>query len=366
MIGHRPFPKIAGFANVVKHQKYLHDPENPMKDRMYRAKIKIHGTNAGVRLERDGSIHCQQRNDDAFNGHFGFEAWVKENEAYFRSLFETTPLSDPKFRGAIIYGEWAGPGIHKNVAVTQIEEKQFFVFAVRVLAVDPKDGDDHAHSRWITDPTDIGFTLRSYRLPLPERLHVVPWHGPNKIIRFTDHTALANQAEEMNADVDQIDKVDPLMLSMFNVEGHGEGLVYYPRIPGPFLTTREFETFAFLTTKEFETFAFKVKGGSHQAGKGGAKEARVGLTIPANAYDFAEAQVHDARLDQAFHAILGEDVLEMKHTGRIIGWVCKDIADETAQELEEADLTWKQVQGVIAEKVRTAVFTRIEKEAFAS
>ena len=349
MLGHKKFPKIPGFVNVVKTFKHMHDPENPQGALQFRPKIKLHGTNAGVRIEQDGTVVAQARNDDRTEGHFGFAQWVKDNETYFRALGDQ--CLTPKHEGMIVYGEWAGPGVQAKVAVSQIPEKQFFVFAIRIAMIQE---DDRILSSWITHPVNIGRVLNHVQADLPETLHIIPWHSETITITFSDHDDLDKNAELMNAEVEAIDAIDPYIKAKFGIEAHGEGLVYYPITKNPTLFT-----------SDLERLCFKVKGASHQKGNGGEKKAKVGLKVSPGAYSFADDHVHDARLAQAIEAVVPEgEQVENKHVGLIIGWVCKDIADETQLELEASGLTWKGVQGVIAARTRTAVFNRIKENAF--
>src|ERR1043166_8113021 len=91
----------------------------------YGLKSKLHGTNAAVRIDPDGKVTAQKRSSDipGNSDNAGFRTWVEANEAYFSSLAQSK-------RTPTIYGEWAGPGVQTNVAVSSIPSKHFFVFAI--------------------------------------------------------------------------------------------------------------------------------------------------------------------------------------------------------------------------------------------
>ena len=67
----------------------------------YRAKVKLHGTNAGVHIKPSGQVIAQSRDRFITPGddNYGFAKWVDENEGYFASLaINRNPVT--------IYGEW--------------------------------------------------------------------------------------------------------------------------------------------------------------------------------------------------------------------------------------------------------------------
>ena len=92
------------------------DKINRLKDNMITITEKINGTNACVIIEDGKVVGCQSRNRLVKVGdHFGFPAWVEDNAE------EIVSLGD-----GYHYGEWAGPGIQKNLH--KLEKKTFFLF----------------------------------------------------------------------------------------------------------------------------------------------------------------------------------------------------------------------------------------------
>ena len=51
----------------------------------YRAKIKLHGTNAGIRVTSEGEVVAQKRTQiiTSKNDNAGFAGWVEQNTEYF-------------------------------------------------------------------------------------------------------------------------------------------------------------------------------------------------------------------------------------------------------------------------------------------
>ena len=105
------------------------DARNQAFQLTYRAKVKLHGTNAGVQITPSGEIAAQKRTGvlrvfDPLNDPFkkrtqvitseadnaGFAAWVEKNGSYFSQLKGNSHLT--------IFGEWCGSGIQKGVAIS--------------------------------------------------------------------------------------------------------------------------------------------------------------------------------------------------------------------------------------------------------
>ena len=67
------------------------------------------------------------------------------------------------------------------------------------------------------------------------------------------------------------------------------------------------------------------------------------------------------RLSQGLKETCEDAVYEMKSTGKYIGWVCRDVALEGADELVAAGLEWKQVQGVVATRARQFFINKVKE-----
>ena len=109
------YPRI---ATALANNKYTIE---------YGLKIKLHGTNAAIRIEPDGKVTAQKRSSDIsiHNDNAGFANWVATHETRFISLARSDEI-------VYIYGEWAGPGIQSGVACSETKEKHFYVFSVDI------------------------------------------------------------------------------------------------------------------------------------------------------------------------------------------------------------------------------------------
>ncbi len=307
------FPDVEGFHNVVKHAGAYFGGEH-----RYRAKVKLHGTNAGVRIV-NGEVGAQSRTSllTPESDNAGFCRWVMENRDYFASL---------SFPDITIFGEWCGPGIMKGTAINQIPGKIFAVFAVVIGTGD--------NAVVVSEPDKIEHLLR---IPDDVSMCVLPWYGEAFTVDFDDREGLLAVAERLNGVVAEVEKVDPWVKAKFGVEGIGEGLVYYPGAGED------------VKRKYFSDFIFKAKGEKHKVVK--TKEAvQVDPEVAASIEKFSEMFVTEARCEQGLAAIGG--TADLKLTGSFLKWLCQDVLKESVDELEASDLTWDQVGKVVQNDAR--------------
>eukprot|EP00171_Calliarthron_tuberculosum_P021128 IDg21128t1 len=117
------YPKALQFKNVASLQR-KHGSEAVT----YGPKIKLHGTNAAVRISTTGKVTAQSRNRDSSEtrDNCGFVAWVAPNVDTWRA--HTMRDRGSIERAVVIFGEWAGRKIHNNgnvQAVTSCETHAF-------------------------------------------------------------------------------------------------------------------------------------------------------------------------------------------------------------------------------------------------
>lgn len=307
------FPDIELFHNVVKTGEYYNFPTV-----FYRNKIKLHGTNAGVRLF-NGLVGAQSRTQAITpeNDNAGFARWVFERKEFFACL----PL-----KNHTIFGEFCGPGIMKGTAINQIAHKVFAIFAIM-----EGDGDD---ANVISCPVRIG-ELMGVR---PNDIHILPWACEPLKIQFGNRTELQAVAEKLNSFVKEIEPCDPWVKATFGVEGTAEGSVYYP-------TSGED-----IKRKFFSDFVFKAKGEQHKVIK--TKEAvQVDPEVAASIDEFVTMFVTEVRCEQGLNAIGGK--AEAKNTGAFLKWFMGDVLKESVDELVASNLTWDQVSRSVQFAART-------------
>jgi hypothetical protein len=240
-----------------------------------------------------------------------------------------------KAKGHIVYGEWCGPGIQKGVAISEIPRKSFVVFAAR-----PLDGSDQL----IVEPEELEGLVSG----IPD-VYVLPWysrpchHGCDTNVHAKLDIDWKHSNEELtttiapvNDWVAEVETKDPWVKTVFNVEGTGEGLVFYP-VSTPHLG---FESFTNL--------CFKAKGEKHK-NIATAKPVQVSAESAASVDAFCSLVLTPARLEQGATTVGGFD---LKMTGKFIAWVTGDVQKECQDELAASFLEWKQVQKAVGDKAR--------------
>lgn len=305
---HQKFTSIESFAHTFRGQQLFDTPATVR----YGAKIKLHGTNAAVRIDADG-VTAQGRNRDipVEDDQYGFSEWVA---ARYRDWFRAGIRISGPFGDAshvVFHGEWAGKGVQKTDAVTQLNERFFFVFALQI-------GD-----RMITDPAHIEEFVPEF-----DDVLVLPWHVEMPMpLNFGSSDECDSFAEMASEWVDEIGKVDPFIKDVFGIEGPGEGLVFMPLDE----TTR----------REYGLWTFKVKTKGH-AVKSTKKRASKDMEIPAGIPEFVSMFVTPARLAQGLSEACNGEAIPQK-TGDFLKWMGQDVKKESVVELEDAGLTWKDV-----------------------
>lgn len=347
MTKHKPLPKIRGFHNVYKEMQINGLPSSVT----WVSKIKLHGTNAGIRFSPDGTITGQKRTDDVSitNDNMDFALFVERNRDFLGKWYAEYRRAHPNtVHDVILCGEWAGPGVQKAVAVSQIPEKHFFIFGV--MHTNLPEGD---RSTMLFSSSAIRQMLQGGGLSRNEwraaGFRILPEYDAFQLDpRFRE--GVQGFVEIVNKQVEAIEASDPYILNEFGIDGVGEGLVFYPH--------GEHGSSTWCYLHEFERLAFKVKGEKHAVNKAG-KPARLKSEIPSSAYEFADQHVTEARLQQGLTDFGGE--IRMEDTGRFIGWVCRDVATESAQEIAESGMSWKGcLSGVVANKAREFFIKQVE------
>ena len=307
-----PWGSIAQLHNTVKTLNYRNEKEQmPLPRIRYRAKIKIHGTNAAVQCTADGIVPQSRRLllTPGSGDNKGFAKWAEENLAYFEGLAP----------GITIFGEWCGKGIEKGMAISNLDRKIFAVFAIQiglgeaaVLEVEPE----------------------KIKAQLPDHgdIHVIPWYGEAISLNYaTDLTPAVNQLNQM---VSIVENEDPFVKSIFGLSGLGEGIVLYPMLE------------EVLTPTLFTELAFKAKGEKHRTVTT-KKAVQVDPEAAKNTAEFTELVVTEARLQQGVSEVCG-GVFNLTHMGELLRWINADVRKECQAELDESGLSWEKVSKSIS------------------
>ena len=334
-----PFAKIGQYNQtvraVVQRARYagkdtngdaIYDSTAEIPTITFKGSTKLHGTNAGVVMNRAGDMWAQSRSHPITVEHdnCGFAFFVQKNEGVFHEMFASLSFEDADY--VAIFGEWCGGNIQKGVAICELS-KRFVVFDVKMAydeVVASEDGEATA-SRYLTD--DKWQHLKSVENAIYNILDFPTWTID---IDFNHPAQAQNELVEIT---DRIEAECPVGKA-FDVSGCGEGAVWKANMSDM-------------------THRFKVKGKKHSASK--VKTiAPVDPERLKNVMDFVEYAVTENRLNQGIEQVFTTNGLELdiKKLGDFLNWVRSDIFAEELDALIASNLTPKDVGKDIATAAR--------------
>ena len=144
------YPSIDQLRTAIKHIKTHESFDGLDEDGKAKYKIvasfptvefygttKIHGTNASFRQDYHGGeilFQSRERVIDPISDNAGFASHFYHSRDEIKVILEyirrySNQKPDAK---VVLYGEWAGKGIQKGVAVNELE-KQFYIFGCKII-----------------------------------------------------------------------------------------------------------------------------------------------------------------------------------------------------------------------------------------
>lgn len=212
-----------------------------------------------------------------------------------------------------IYGEWCGPGIQKGVAVNQLPERHFVVFAASRSSI----LGEHMYIDVVGPFKSIFSDASIYSI----------YDSPTWSIDvdFSDELAcerMLNNVEELTLAVE----ARCPYATGFSISGIGEGIVWTP-IGEHFGRSELF---------------WKSKGPKHREVKSKASQPSLQPEQLESVEAFVEYALTEARLEKGLDHVraMGHEV-DMKSTGLFLKWLADDIIRECADELTANSLEWK-------------------------
>ncbi len=322
------FPEIGQFRQVIKlvndSVRYSGKDENGdaifdnariLPTLKFTGTVKLHGTNAGVTLTRDGDMYPQSRENviNVQKDNAGFAFFVESNKDAFKELFKTLDFSDADY--ITIFGEWCGGSIQKGVAINGLE-KMFVIFAVK-LSYD----DENKINYFLTDEETKHLKSKENRI-----YNILDFKKYEIDIDFNYPQLVQNKLIELTNEVE----LECPVGKSFGSIGVGEGIVWK-------------------CDTEKGTIRFKVKGEKHSSSKV-KKLAPVDTDKINSIKEFAEYSVTENRLKQGIEKVFtsnGEDI-DIKKLGEFLRWLVNDIIKEEMDTLIENDLEPKDIGSAIS------------------
>jgi len=332
---------IEQYRNVVKHLihssqfKGMDENDEPIYDKLapkpvveFTGTVKLHGTNASIGINNDRNIWAQSKANiiTPLKDNHGFAQFVESKKELFREI--TKCVAIPPNHILYIYGEWAGIGVQKGVAISEFE-KAFYVFSAKMQVFDSS-----------------GVVIDTQYLPEVELKDLIKSDFENQIFNLYEFPVfkVVIDCEQghiaqntLVSIVSEIEKECPVA-KKFGVSGIGEGLVFV----GEYKENR---------------YTFKVKGEKH-AGKSKIKKLRKADDSRINLINETVNKVLPVwRLDQFFNEIVGDNI-DRKKLGDFIRALIADVVKEELDILTDAGLTVKDIGGQLSEQARNYFFER--------
>lgn len=332
-MSHVKFPSIESFRHVVKFVRNRCDHHGwSYPTFTFWGDVKLHGTNAGVRLKSNGQLIAQSRERDITVGddNAGFAAFVSRNEEALRAYMAQNAF-------AVIFGEWIGPGVQKGVAINQLPTRQFVVFA-GVVENDPR-------LRKFSGEFDV------FCEGNPEFHDVVNLKQESITVDF-------NKPDEVVAELERLTSLyenECPYGKAFGISGIGEGLVWKPVNLGFDVRWNDPEV--------LNNLMFKTKGLKH-----GNKSADSKVKVAVSAERIAdfnaliEKLLPAWRLEQGLSWMRENGIQASKNnTGEYLKWVAKDVLKEESDYIAASGFEAKIVMAEISKKARQFYFNNTEE-----
>ena len=325
--------------DVLKKPGYYSDSSNIVFART----VKIHGTNASIVYNiRTKDIVAQSRNRilTLKSDNAGFAAWVDTNKLQILDTiqnFLTTYASTHEeliadgWDNLVIYGEWFGPGIQKNVAVNNLDTKKFAVFAT-ALAHDYEDAADAGSSKILEF---INVSNQSAFIKPEIEMYPISIFGYDEVVvNFSNVDTLIKAQDEFAEDAESIGKQCPVA-SYFGIDGPGEGHVYIP-------------------LGNIDTgIKFKVKSKAHTVAKTKVLNVK-DIKRLTRVSEFIDTVCTPARLEQGIEYLKEMNIpLDASSTGEYIRWVVLDTLKEEGDVIEQSDFNEKEIKNSLGKMSRT-------------
>lgn len=316
----KKFTDIEQFRNVIRAVKLHHDfkgldeseapiyrHDSPYPTLNFKGTIKIHGTNSGIVLYKDGHIEYQSRERVISLTSDNAKFMLCMSIVDVKKLFEGIEFNDH----VALYGEWCGGSIQKGMAISGLPN-MWVLFALKVDDV-YKDFSKYSHIK-----------MEEHRI-----FNIYQFENYSIDIDFENPEIAQNKIIDMTLKVENECPVG----KYFGKSGIGEGIV-------------------FECITDDSRYIFKSKGEKHSVSK--VKTiSPIDVEAIADMKEFVEYAVTENRMKQGIDKMveLGNP-LDMKTTGDYLRWVYNDIVKEESDVLVKNQIDLKKIGSFISAKAR--------------
>jgi hypothetical protein len=326
------------FVGLDANGDAIYDITKPKPVLRFMGTVKLHGTNFSVCYNEIDGVWAQSKENiiTPERDNAGSAFFVETNKAAFIELFNEVKAKlnlDLTKNDIAIYGEWAGKGIQKTVAISNID-KSMFIFGVKIKPHTNDEGDKEV-SYWV----DSSYLRRN----------------ENKIYNIQDYKTFFVDIDFNNPQLSQ-NKIIDLTIEVeeecpvgkaFGFEGIGEGIVFSHM------------------TADGNVYRFKSKGLKH------SKSSKVTTLKPVDdvklnkIVEIVNKVTPDWRLEQALDKtfdLMNGGTIDIKKMGDFIKNVINDILKEESDILAEAGLEPKDIGSKVSDRCRLYFFAKLNEE----
>jgi hypothetical protein len=274
----------------------------------------------GYTFQSRERVLTREQDNAGFMAHM--EQYLVPISMLFNKIVELDNISQDVLKTIVVYGEWCGGNIQKGVAITGLP-KMFIIFAVKI------------NDQWIKTP-DVScpeaaiYSIKQYPNFSIEIDFEHPEQAQNQLAKLTE----------------AVEACCPVGLA-HGKEGIGEGIAWRCK------------------SNPSSEYWFKVKGEKHSASKVKLL-AEVDLTVVALVEEFVSMTVTEARLEQALHNLINEQLkpFAMTSMGDFIRWVHQDVLKEEADTLQASGIDHKKLGSPIALAAKRWFVNKLNEETF--
>lgn len=319
----RDIQHIANFKGIDVDKKPIYE-ESSKPTISFKGTVKLHGTNAGICYDPKNGIVAQKRSSflkgDDIGSHMGFNDFVNhiEKESFIKLMDNLWNTYCEIGEQITLYGEWAGVGIQKGVAISQLN-KSFYIFDCKIYNSNTDE------NRWI----DVS-ELR------PNIDNVYNIHQFKTFCLDIDFNNPQLSQNTLKKITEEVERECPVSKEL-GQSGVGEGVVWT----------------GFWNDQKY---IFKVKGEKHSTTKVKTL-ASVNPEVLKSINDFVEYACTQNRIEQGIKEI---NATEKKHMPDLLRWVANDILSEESDTLKSNGLEWKQVAKDCSNRVRQYFFLKLD------
>ncbi len=294
------FPSIGQFSQFVSRNK------NRVDEKLhFTGLIKLHGSNMGVGYNEKCGLWFQshKRIITPESDNYKAAATMTENKDAVQELMFSIAESysiDLKLNTLMVYGEWCGSNIQKNVAIAGLPI-MLVIFDIAYVLNDEIKGEE-TELKWVN--------MQKFNIPVSLNklvYNILDFPTYSLEMDFNKLPEIRNMLVKLTEDVEHECPAG----KYFGKSGIGEGIVWRCQLDG-------------------KVFRFKVKGDEHATSKV-TTMAAVDVEKLKTLDEFVEKSVTENRLLQGISEIFGNEEKSsawFQRVGKFISWVVTDVKKE--------------------------------------